>query len=51
MAYYFDRSCETQMRLLSTGREINYPDVSIIAKAATQAFDDQFSPGMLFASI
>lgn len=41
LAYYFDRSCQTQLNVLQTGRPINIPDHT----AMVQTFDGYKLPG------
>jgi len=46
LAYYFDKACETQLRVLSTGATPRLPDPLVLARAAKQAFLPEFAPGV-----
>jgi ribulose-5-phosphate 4-epimerase/fuculose-1-phosphate aldolase len=45
LAYYFDKSCQTQLTCLQTGVPINYPDEKVLRHAAQQAMLPEFAPG------
>ena len=45
LAYYFDRSCQTQLNVLQTGAKIKHPDPKVLAHAAEQALLPGFLPG------
>ena len=45
LAYYFDKSCQTQLSCLQTGQKIKYPDEKVLAHAAKLAVIPEFLPG------
>lgn len=45
LAYYFDKSCQTQLNCLQTGQKINYPSEKVLAHAAEQSVLPDFLPG------
>ena len=45
LAYYFDKSCRTQLNCLQTGQEIIYPDEKVLSLAAEQSTLSEFLPG------
>ena len=45
LAYYFDKSCQTQLTCLQTGQKINYPSEKVLAHAAEQSVLPDFLPG------
>ena len=46
LAYYFDKSCQTQLNVLQTGQKIRYPKPEVLAKAAEQSYLPDFFPGL-----
>jgi ribulose-5-phosphate 4-epimerase/fuculose-1-phosphate aldolase len=46
LAYYFDKSCQTQLNCLQTGVPINYPDEKVLCHAAQQTMLPEFAPGV-----
>lgn len=47
LAYYFDKSCQTQLSCLQTGQKINYPSEKVLAHAAEQSVLPEFLPGAM----
>ncbi len=45
LAYYFDKSCRTQLNCMATGGKLKIPDPKIMAHAAQQSFVPDFAPG------
>mmetsp|Transcript_12624 Transcript_12624/g.30988 ORF Transcript_12624/g.30988 Transcript_12624/m.30988 type:complete len:1158 (+) Transcript_12624:43-3516(+) len=45
LAYYFDKSCRTQLNVMQTGGKIRKPDPKVLAHAAKQSFLPGFAPG------
>jgi ribulose-5-phosphate 4-epimerase/fuculose-1-phosphate aldolase len=45
LAYYFDKSCQTQLNCLKTGQKIKYPNEKVLAHAAEQSMLPEFLPG------
>ncbi len=45
LAFFFDKSCQTQLNLLQTGQKINYPNEKVLAHAAEQSYLPEFLPG------
>lgn len=46
LAYYFDKSCATQLKVLSSGAKPRLPDPAVLAHAAKQSFLPEFTPGV-----
>jgi len=46
LAYYFDKSCQTQLSVLATGAKPRMPDPAVLAHAHTQSFLPEFTPGV-----
>lgn len=46
LAYYFDKSCRTQLNVLQTGQKIRYPDPKVLAHAGEQSYLPDFFPGL-----
>eukprot|EP00401_Gymnodinium_catenatum_P006126 CAMPEP_0117601976 /NCGR_PEP_ID=MMETSP0784-20121206/77326_1 /TAXON_ID=39447 /ORGANISM="" /LENGTH=521 /DNA_ID=CAMNT_0005404747 /DNA_START=109 /DNA_END=1672 /DNA_ORIENTATION=+ len=45
LAYYFEKSCETQISVLQTGQAIRKPKAEVMAHAAKQSYLPGFAPG------
>ena len=46
LAFYFNKACETQLRVLATGAKPRLPDPKVLAHAARQSFLPEFAPGV-----
>ena len=46
LAYYFDKSCQTQLNVLQTQQKIRYPKEEVLQKAAEQSYLPDFFPGV-----
>ena len=46
LAYYFDKSCQTQLNVLQTQQKIRYPKEEVLRKAAEQSYLPDFFPGL-----
>ena len=44
LAYYFERCCETQLRVMQSGGQIKRPDQSVMEEAAKVSFKPEFAP-------
>lgn len=45
LAYYFDKSCQTQLNCLQTGQKIQFPKPEVLQHAADQSVLPEFLPG------
>jgi len=46
LAYYFERCCEVQLRVMQTGAKISIPSEQVMAKAAEASYLPDFAPGV-----
>ena len=46
LAYYFDKSCRTQLNVMQSGAKINLPDPAVLQVAHEQSFLPDFAPGV-----
>jgi lactate dehydrogenase-like 2-hydroxyacid dehydrogenase/ribulose-5-phosphate 4-epimerase/fuculose-1-phosphate aldolase/SAM-dependent methyltransferase len=46
LAYYFERCCETQLRLMQSGGKIRMPPKAMLQKAAEASYLPEFAPGV-----
>mmetsp|Transcript_38048 Transcript_38048/g.88522 ORF Transcript_38048/g.88522 Transcript_38048/m.88522 type:complete len:93 (+) Transcript_38048:94-372(+) len=46
LAYYFERCCEVQLRVMQTGAKISIPNEKVMAKAAEASYLPDFAPGV-----
>jgi|UPI000581A65D phosphoglycerate dehydrogenase-like enzyme/ribulose-5-phosphate 4-epimerase/fuculose-1-phosphate aldolase/SAM-dependent methyltransferase len=46
LAYYFERCCEVQLRVMQSGGKIRQPPASVMAQAATTSYLPEFAPGV-----
>lgn len=45
LAYYFERCCDVQLRVMQFGSEIQYPSEAVMEAAAETSFLPEFAPG------
>ena len=45
LAYYFERCCDVQLRVMQSGSEIQYPSEAVMEAAAETSFLPEFAPG------
>jgi phosphoglycerate dehydrogenase-like enzyme/ribulose-5-phosphate 4-epimerase/fuculose-1-phosphate aldolase/SAM-dependent methyltransferase len=45
LAYYFERVCETQLRVMQAGGKIKMPSARVMAAAAESSYLPEFAPG------
>jgi ribulose-5-phosphate 4-epimerase/fuculose-1-phosphate aldolase len=46
LAYYFERCCEVQLRVMQTGAKITMPPAAVMKKAAETSYLPEFAPGV-----
>jgi len=46
LAYYFERCCEVQMKLLQSGAKVKTPKLDVMTKAAETSYLPDFAPGV-----
>lgn len=46
LAYYFERCCEVQLRLMQSGGKIRMPPKAVMQKAAEASYLPEFAPGV-----
>lgn len=46
LAYYFERCCEVQLRVMQTGAKITMPPAAVMKKAAEASYLPEFAPGV-----
>ena len=45
LAYYFERCCETQLRVMQSGGRLRRPNKMVMEKAAESSYLPEFAPG------
>lgn len=46
LAYYFERVCDVQLRVMSSGAKIKFPPPAVMEKAAETSYLPDFAPGV-----